>query len=464
MATGNDPHASVTDVVQRAQSALDSWWGASAADRAAALEAIATQLDTDVDELAALADEETHLGLPRLTGEVARTSFQLRMFANGLRQGAIVASTTDAAVPGPPPQGHPAFIRRYVPVGVVAVFGASNFPFAFGVIGGDTASALAAGCAVVVKEHPAHPRLSRKLVALVRAALVSAGAPDDLVCSVSGFEEGISLVRAPQVKAVGFTGSLAGGRALYDIAAQRPDPIPFYGELSSLNPVVVTPEAARSRADEIVRGFAESMTLGAGQFCTKPAILIAPRDASMMERASALITDLPTMTLLTPEISSRFSQQISELAELPSLRVQTNGATGGTGVSATLIETSATEYLDPDSPVRHECFGPSAVIVNYDSPQEALDLVGLDEGVLVGCVHGEEGEELAAGLLRVLERRAGRVVWNGWPTGVAVTGGQMHGGPWPSSTASLHTSVGLPAVYRFARPVALQDWPAWVEV
>ena len=460
---GRFVNPTVLDVVARAQAAEDLWWGASTSDRAAVLEAIADALDADASNLAPLADEETHLGLPRLTGEIARTSFQLRMFADALRADAIVPAQFEAAVPGPPPQGHPALVRRYVPVGVVGVFGASNFPFAFGVLGGDTASALAAGCAVVVKEHPAHPRLSARLVALARTALAAAGAPEDLIGSVAGLEEGVELVRAPRIRAVGFTGSLAAGRALYDIAAQRPDPIPFYGELGSLNPVVVTPEAAAARGDEIAAGFVDSLTLGAGQFCTKPAVLIAPASAGLGAKAIALLENLSSMTLLTPEIAARYAQSIAAVADRDKVTVSiADGASEGQ-VFAAIIEADAEEFLDPNSPVRHECFGPSAVVVTYDDPQQAFDLLTIDEGVLVGCVHGEDGEELAAEFLRALERRAGRVVWNGWPTGVAVTGVQMHGGPWPSSTSSLHTSVGLNAVYRFARPVALQDWPAWLD-
>ena len=452
----------VRDVVTRAQAAQEEWWGVSAIERAKALEAIADSLDAHVEELAQTANEETHLGMPRLTGEVARTTFQLRMFAEALRRGVILATQGEAAVPGSPPQGHPALTRRYVPLGVVAVFGASNFPFAFGVLGGDTASALAAGCAVVVKEHPAHPRLSQRLVALAGSALASSKAPRDLIGSVAGIHEGIELVGAPGIRAVGFTGSLAAGRALHAVASGRPDPIPFYGELSSLNPVVITPEAAQSRSDEIAAGFVESMTLGAGQFCTKPAVLIAPASAQLAEKVIALIAKLPGMTLLTTDIAARYSQAIAALADRPGLRVSSTGTIANGQVTAAIIEASAEEFLNPDSPVRHEVFGPSAVIVTYDDPKQALDLLAVDEGILVGCVHGVDREEIAADFLRALERRAGRVVWNGWPTGVAVTGCQMHGGPWPASTASIHTSVGLNAVYRFARPVALQDWPVWL--
>lgn len=463
MVSHQESQLSVQQVVESAQAALDRWWGASASERARCLEVIADEVDRHVEELVQTANEETHLGAPRLTGEVARTTFQLRMFADALRSGSILVSESEPAVPEPPPQGHPAFTRRYVPIGIVAVFGASNFPFAFGVLGGDTASALAAGCAVVVKEHPAHPRLSRRLVALARSALAAAGIPEDLIGAVAGIQEGVDLVRAADVRAVGFTGSLAAGRALYDIAGQRPDPIAFFGELSSLNPVFVTPEAARTRLEAIAEGFVDSMTLGAGQFCTKPAVLVAPKSADIAAKAIALMSKVPGMTLLTPDIAARYVQSIETLTTRPGIKVSLAGPLSNDQVNAAIIEADVEEFLDPDSPVRHECFGPSAVVVTYDDPRQALDIAGMDEGILVGCVQGEDGEDLAGELLHRLERRAGRVVWNGWPTGVAVTSLQVHGGPWPSSTSSIHTSVGLNAVYRFARAVALQDWPEWVK-
>jgi len=454
--------SAVSEVVATSQEALDSWWGASPDDRAHVLLAVADAIDVAVESLVNVADAETHLGAARLTGEVARTSFQLRMFAHALQQGEILVPSIDPAEPGAPPHGHPELLRTYVPLGVVAVFGASNFPFAFGVLGGDTASALAAGCAVVVKEHPAHPRLSRQLVQLAREAIVGAGAPANLVTSISGLDEGVQLVADSRVKAVGFTGSLAAGRALFDIAAKREVPIPFYGELSSINPVVVTPQAALVRIDDIAAGFVESMTLSAGQFCTKPAVLIAPRSADMTHKVRTLISGLPGMTLLTEEIAARYSQTLAQLEQHPGVSVDKSAVFRDGVVGAAIVEAEIDEFLDPTSPIRRECFGPSAVILPYDDPRRALDAISVDEGILVGCVHGEQDEEIAADFLYALERRAGRVVWNGWPTGVAVTPSQMHGGPWPSSTAPLHTSVGLRATYRFARPVALQDWPDWV--
>jgi len=450
----------VIDAVERAHRAQQAWWVSEPQARAAVLESIAAALDAQAEELATIADRETHLGMPRLVGEVARTTFQLRMFATALRDSSILAPQTDAAVPGPPPQGHPTLERVYVPIGVVAVFGASNFPFAFGVLGGDTASALAAGCAVVVKEHPAHPELSKRLVQIARDAIAAAGAPIDLLTSVCGVREGAELVAADQVRAVGFTGSLVGGRALYDIAANRATPIPFYGELGSLNPVVVTRAAAAARGRDIAKGYVESMTLGAGQFCTKPAVLLVPADSTIIDEALALLPDLPAMTLLTPDIATRFDAGIAALAATPGVQVHRATNSEGDQQSPAIVTADLAAFLDPASALRHECFGPSSVALTYQDPAQALQVLNLDEGVLVGCVHGEDDDPDAHLFLRAIEQRAGRVVWNGWPTGVAVTAEQMHGGPYPAATLSTATSVGLHAVERFARPVVRQDWPA----
>lgn len=442
-----------------AAAALDQWWGAPVERRAAVLESIANAVEGQVEELTELAELETSLGVPRLVGELARTVFQLRMFANALREGRILESEFDPEVSGPPPEGHPAILRTYQPIGVVAVFGASNFPFAFGVLGGDSASALAAGCAVVVKVHPAHPRLSRSLIAIAREAIDAVDAPPDLITFVEGTKEGADLVSASQVRAVGFTGSQAVGRLLFDLASSRQRPIPFYGELSSLNPVAITTGAARTRVDEIVKGFAESLTLGAGQFCTKPAVVVVPREARFVERTLELLGDIPDATLLTEEITARFNDAIARLTDDPTAAVSISRLAAAGKVAPTLIESEIVDFLTPGSSLREECFGPSAVILPYDHPQEAMEVLGLDEGVLVGCVHGDEDEPEARAFVRTLSRRAGRVVWNGWPTGVAVTASQMHGGPWPATTASIHTSVGLHAVERFARPVVLQGLP-----
>lgn len=451
----------VANAVAAAHTAWLVWRGLTHERRATALSAIADACDDDVAHLAELGDAETALGVPRLTGEVARTTFQLRMFANAMRTGAILSQQVDDAVAGPPPAGRPRLVRTRLPLGVVAVFGASNFPLAFGVLGGDTASALAAGCAVVVKEHPAHPRLSAHLVALARSALVGVGVPADVLTSVRGISAGVALVAAEQVRAVGFTGSTEGGRALFDLAMSRPDPIPFYGELGSVNPVIVTAAASAARGEEIGTGFVESLTLGAGQFCTKPALLGYPLPStSLVAAAVAALTAVPAVPLLTPAIAERFSRRVAQLAEVGTL-LAGGGAVNqpGAWVRPALVGISAEAYLKGPAFVREECFGPAALLVSCEDAEEALALARTGPGVLVSCLHMVDDDAAAPDLASALAYRSGRVVINGWPTGVAVAPVQMHGGPYPASTRAQDTSVGLAAVDRFTRPVVWQSAP-----
>ena len=376
--------------------------------------------------------------------------------------GTILQTEHDAAIDGPPPQGRPELVRTYQPLGPVAVFGASNFPFAFSVLGGDTASALAAGCTVVVKEHPAQPLLGARTVELSRIALGNAGLNPDILLSVRGTQAGADLVAADEITAVGFTGSVHGGRFLFDIATNRPRPIPIYGELGSMNPVVVTESAAQTRAESIAQGFVDSLLLGAGQFCTKPSVLLYPRSSAVAEKvASLLATRAEPLALLTAGIAEQFAQRVSLMRAAPSRVLAGAEATEipGSWVTPALFEASIEEMTTPDSPLREECFGPSAVVVPYDSDGELLDFLNSDDGFLVGCVHAEDDDPQGFAVAEALALRAGRVVWNGWPTGVAVTRVQMHGGPYPAATVPGATSVGLHAVMRFVRPVAWQSFP-----
>ena len=453
------------DVAQIAARSREVWGDVrdySAPNRASILETLAAALEDHEDELVQIADTESALGETRLRGELARTAFQLRMFKDALLDGGILAQERDEAVEGPPPAGRPELVRTYRPLGPVAVFGASNFPFAFSVLGGDTASAVAAGCTVVVKEHSAQPRLAARTVEVAREALREAGHNPDMILSVRGTQAGADLVAAPEISAVGFTGSLGGGRFLYDIAVNRPTPIPFYGELGSMNQVVVTRSAGASRAEEIGKGFVESMLLGAGQFCTKPSVLIYPRESSVLDVAKALLAEAEPMALLTTKIADQYSARIAEMSQVPSVGIaEGKGSTNpGAWVTPTLFEASVEEITRDSSPLREECFGPSAVAVAYDSDDDISRMLNSDEGILVGCLHAEQDDPQAAGVAELLSSRAGRVVWNGWPTGVAVTRTQMHGGPYPAATVPGATSVGLHAVMRFVRPVVWQSFPA----
>jgi NADP-dependent aldehyde dehydrogenase len=429
-------------VFDAATAAFPLMAASSAVDRATWLHAIADALDGAVDELVTIADEETHLGSARLRGEVARTTGQLRLFASAIVEGSYLEATIDHADPSSTPP-RPDLRRMLRPLGPVAVYAASNFPFAFSVAGGDTASALAVGCPVIVKAHPGHPRLSRRTAELVSSALHGASAPRGAFALVEGYEQGVALVQNPAIAAAAFTGSVAGGRALYDLAAARPDPIPFFGELGSINPVVVTEDADRENGAALAAGLAASFTLGAGQFCTKPGIVFVPRN-STLERE--LVQHLPAerQQLLTESISSGFERGRERLLDLPGAATLADGAA---------VVAAADELTDE---LMTEVFGPVTVLVRYASRVELVETIGRLEGSLTATLHA--GDEDVSDVLPLLERIAGRVLFAGWPTGVAVAWAQHHGGPWPSTT-SQHTSVGVTAVRRFLRPVAYQDAP-----
>jgi NADP-dependent aldehyde dehydrogenase len=451
----------VAEITVRSLRSWQAFRRFSSQDRARVLRIIADALDSNSDEVVGLADEESALGIERLSGEVRRTSFQLRLFAGSLDEGTLFAPEAGDSVEGPPPAGRPELVRHFVPLGPVAVFGASNFPFAFGVLGGDFASALAAGCTVVVKEHSAHPRLSMALVSLARNALETAGEDPDMVLSVRGTAAGVALVMAPPIAAVGFTGSLSGGRFLFDKAMSRPHPIPFYGELGSINPVLVSREAAQSRAQDIGQGFVDSLLLGAGQFCTKPSVLIFPEGSGVLEEVSQALATAQPLALLTTRIADSYRQQVANIEESGAHRVSPISSEDrpGSWVTPAVFVASVSDMLGEPTPVQQECFGPAAILVPYATDEEALKLAWEGEPALVGCVHGEASDPLAGDFVRALASRTGRVVWNGWPTGVAVAPSQMHGGPYPASTVPSATSVGLHAAARFARPVAFQSVP-----
>ncbi len=457
----DDTAGEVRDACSRAYAASAAWGSTSKPARATMLRAAADALDAASDELIPLADQESGLGIPRLTGELARTTFQIRMFADAVEDGSFQEIIIDPFDDRPVPAGHPDLRRMLVPLGPVAVFGASNFPFAFSVAGGDTASALAAGCPVVVKAHPAHPQLSAAVHAIVAAALVSAGAPDGVFEMVHGFEAGQTLVSDPSIKAVAFTGSGPGGRALFDMAVSRPAPIPFYGELGSVNPVFVTPQAALR--ETLPKDYLDSLLLGGGQFCTNPSVLLIPAGTDLVERITAEVADRPAAVLLHAGVKDLFVRRSTQLAGIAGIDVIAGqpGAGDDPGFQhhAVLFHTSGAAVLADRAVFEIECFGPAGVIVEYADDAEAIALAEAIDGCLASTVHGAEGEPLAAELVCRLAANSGRVIWNGWPTGVAVTAAQHHGGPHPSTTNALHTSVGTTAMRRFLRPVAFQSMP-----
>ncbi|MDQ1044428.1 aldehyde dehydrogenase (NADP(+)) [Streptomyces sp. V4I2] len=441
---------------------------ADRAVRSAFLRAAADGLEASKDHLVEAADAETALGPVRLTGELARTCYQLRAFADIVDEGAfldvVINHPDDTATPPIPD------LRRYkVSLGVVAVYSASNFPFAFSVAGGDTASALGAGCPVVVKAHPDHPGLSELVASVLRRAAAAQGIPEGVIGLVHGFEAGIELIKHPLVTAAGFTGSIRGGRALFDAAAARPVPIPFHGELGSLNPVVITEAAAAERAEAIGAGLAGSMTLGVGQFCVKPGLVLAPAGASgdrLLKSLTDAVSDTEAGVLLDHRMRDNFVAGVAERAELPDVDTPvTPGAGGEHTVSAGFL-TVAAEKLASEGAydlLLEECFGPVTVVARYEDDAEAQAVLSRLPGNLTATVHlsTEEaaGEGRGAEILAELTPLAGRVLVNAWPTGVAVAPAQHHGGPYPATT-STSTSVGGTAIERWLRPVAYQNAPA----
>ena len=449
----------VDQLVRAAAAAAPAWAALAPAARAAALTAVADALDAARDELVALAQRETHLPEGRLTGELRRTTFQLRLFAEVVTEGAHLDARNDHAdADWPMGAARPDLRRVNEPLGPVLVFAASNFPFAFSVAGGDTASALAAGCPVLLKAHPGHPALSRLTGEVVVEALRSAGAPDGTFAVLFGVEAGTAALRHPAVKAAAFTGSQHAGRALFDIAAARPEPIPFYGELGSVNPTFVTPAAARERAEEIAGGFVSSFTLGVGQFCTKPGILFVPGGSGLAERLAA--AELPAgAQMLNERLHSGYVERLGELRSHPAVRVLAEGDDPlGDRPGPTVLATTARDFRAATAELAAECFGPTALVVEYDDAAELPGLAAALEGQLTATVQGTEGDDVAD-LVAALAGRAGRVLWNEWPTGVSVTHAQQHGGPYPATTAPSTTSVGTAAITRFLRPVAYQNMP-----
>ncbi|MFI5980961.1 aldehyde dehydrogenase (NADP(+)) [Streptomyces sp. NPDC051555] len=466
--------------VDRAVRAADAARGALA-DRAARivfLRAAADLLDASAAHVVEAADAETALGPGRLTGELGRTTYQLRAVADAVEDGAYLDVRIDRADPAlAPPRPD---LRRYkVPLGVVAVYAASNFPLAFSVPGGDTASALGAGCPVVVKVHPDHPATSELCASLLRRAAEDSGLPADVVSVVHGFDAGLELIRHPLVAAAGFTGSIRGGRALFDAAAARPVPIPFHGELGSLNPVVVTPAAAAERAEEIGAGLAGSVTLGVGQFCVKPGLVLVPEGADGDRLTGALAKALGETepgVLLDHRMRDGFVTGVGERAALPGVVAPvTPGAGGEHTVGAGYLTLAARGLLaDPRAygTLLEECFGPVTVVVRYADQVEASAVLALLPGNLTATLQLSAAECAGNGatpaptpvpapaeqLIGLVTRLAGRVVVNAWPTGVAVAPAQHHGGPYPAAT-SHSTSVGGTAIERWLRPVAYQSVP-----
>lgn len=446
----------------------------SPAARAAGLCTIADRLEQAAPILIEIAQRETGLSRARLTGELTRTAVQLRMFATTVLDGGYLDARLDRSDPHFVLGVRPDLRRSLRPVGPVLNFSASNFPFAFSVAGGDSAAAIAAGCPLIVKGHSGHPELSLATAAVVAEALAEAGFPQGSFAHITGQETGVAALQDPRIQAGSFTGSIPAGRRLADLAAARPQPIPFFGELGSVNPAVTTPAAAAERGPELAAGYVASIAGSAGQLCTKPGFLFLPSDHGL----DAAITDAAAAVaphrLLNARIAASYAHERTRALAQPGVRVIAEGTVkflkdGNALATPTIAAVSLADFLEDDV-LRGEVFGPFSLIVEYiELAEVAPTIAACFEGNLTGTLQIGEAEfdgtspddalnELRE-LVRLFTRKVGRVLFNGWPTGVAVTPAQQHGGPWPATTNDSSTSVGSAAIQRFLRPVAYQDAP-----
>ncbi|WP_094211740.1 aldehyde dehydrogenase (NADP(+)) [Streptomyces sp. 2R] len=427
--------------------------------RAAFLDACAEEIETLGDALLELAAQESGLPPARLTGERARTCGQLRLFADLVRSGTALGARIDTG-----PSGTDVRLRR-IPLGPVAVFGASNFPLAFSVAGGDTASALAAGCPVVVKSHPAHPGTGEAVARAVTTAAARTGMPAGVFSLLVGRDHdvGLALVGDPRITAVGFTGSRAGGLALITAGRSRPVPIPVHAEMSAVNPVIML-DGALARPEQAAAPYVASLTAGAGQFCTNPGLLLLPAgpagDAFLSAVAQAMKAT-EGQVMLTPDIARAYTEGVRRWEDVPGVREVARG-TAGAGPytpAPAVLECDAATYTAHED-LTGEVFGAAGLVVRWSGTDELLHLLEELEGQLTATLHGTEADRSTAlGLLPVLEERAGRVLWGGWPTGVEVCHAMVHGGPWPATSSPGTTSVGTLAVERWLRPVCYQSFP-----
>ncbi|WP_114962006.1 aldehyde dehydrogenase (NADP(+)) [Tritonibacter mobilis] len=454
-------------VDQACRAAEDAFWSygySSRADRAAFLNAIADEIEARAEAITHIGTEETGLPEARLNGERGRTTGQLRLFADHILAGDYLDRRHDAALPDRQPLPRPDLKMIQRPIGPVAVFGASNFPLAFSTAGGDTAAALAAGCPVVVKGHSAHPGTGEIIAEAIHAAIKSCDMPAGVFSLIQGGKRdvGQTLVQHPLIKAVGFTGSLGGGRALFDLCAQRSEPIPFFGELGSVNPMFVFPEATKARGVSLGEGWAASLTMGAGQFCTNPGIAVVskgPEGDAFVEAAAKALADAPAQVMLTDGIAEAYRNGKARINASAEVRpILTNDSEGRTALP-NLFETDAGAYLQNNA-LGEEVFGPLGLIVRVQGTAEMETLAQGLHGQLTVTLHMDEGDtEAARRLIPLVERKAGRVLVNGFPTGVEVCDSMVHGGPYPASTNFGATSVGTLAIRRFLRPVCYQNVP-----
>jgi 2,5-dioxopentanoate dehydrogenase len=450
-------------IFDKAEQAFKVYKNVSANGKASLLRAVAAEVEQLGEELLHTASRESNLPLPRLTGELGRTVGQLRLFAQLVEEGSWAEPTIDTALPDRQPLPRPDLRRILVPLGPVVVFGASNFPLAFSTAGGDTASALAAGCPVIYKEHPGHPQTSQLVYQAIGRALRICELPAEVFQHVSGgVEVGQELVKHPGAKAVAFTGSYKGGKALFDLACRREQPIPVYAEMGSINPVFVLPEKARQQADQLAGQAASSVLLGVGQFCTCPGLLFYPENettASFLDQLAGKLTEAAGAKMLHEGICTNYFAGVSNLFAQEAVEQLVSPTTDVLEGRAALAKTTLSQWLKNPA-LQEEVFGPFALVVTYDSPEALVAAARELQGQLTCTIWGNEAELATAGeLADVLREKCGRLLFAGVPTGVEVSPAMTHGGPFPATTDSRSTSVGTYAIKRFARPVTFQSAP-----
>jgi len=450
-----------------AEEAFWSYGYSTRAERAEFLNAIADEIEARADAITEIGSAETGLPEARLQGERGRTVGQLRLFAEHILKGDYLDRRHDKALPDRKPLPRPDLRLMQRPIGPVAVFGASNFPLAFSTAGGDTAAALAAGCPVIVKGHSAHPGTGEIVTEAIHAAIQKCGLHPGVFSHIQGGRRdvGQALVQHPLIHAVGFTGSLVGGRALFDLCAARPDPIPFFGELGSVNPMFVLPAAVANRGADIGKGWAGSLTMGAGQFCTNPGVAVVVEGSegdAFVAAAKTALAGVGPQTMLTDGMAAAYRSGRDRIAGSAGVREVLTSVCDLRNATPYLYETSADNWLS-NHELGEEVFGPLGLVVRYSSPEQLVEIAQSLVGQLTATLHMDEGDvETARRLMPILERKAGRVLANGFPTGVEVADSMVHGGPYPASTNFGATSVGTLSIRRFLRPVCYQNLPAGV--
>lgn len=457
----------VNQAVEAAEEAFWSYGYSSRASRAAFLRKIGQEIEARGAEITAMGMKETGLPEMRLNGERGRTIGQLNLFADHIEAGEYLDRRHDEALPDRAPLPRTELFLMQRPIGPVAVFGASNFPLAFSTAGGDTASALAAGCPVVVKGHSAHPGVSDLVAQAIDAAIKACGIHPGVFSQIQGGNRAVgqAVVQHPLIKAVGFTGSLGGGRALFDLCASRPEPIPFFGELGSVNPMFLLPEAVEARGEAIASGWAGSLTMGAGQFCTNPGIAVVLKGAGadkLIEDTQAALAAVDSQVMLTDGIAKAYRGGRDQIRATDSVREVLTSTCDLRNATPYLFATTGAEWL-ANEVLGEEVFGPLGMVVVAEDADEMRAIAKSLQGQLTCTLHMEDGDtELALSLMPILERKAGRILANSFPTGVEVSDTMVHGGPYPASTNFGATSVGTMAIRRFVRPVSYQNLPAAV--